>query len=100
MVEVAVVVKTLRAPSKVRVDWIKAAPPTDKRAPGVEVPMPRRLALVLAVKRLVVPALSRTSRAKLEVVEILRGSLNKREAYCPPRASRVVVPEASVEKDR
>ena len=68
-------------------------------APGVVVPMPRRLVKVLAVSRDAAPGDS-ISKALPDEVAILKGSEIRREAYCPPITLRVVVPEASVEKDK
>ena len=72
----------------------------ERRAMGVEVLMPTLFEAVVTVRIFSLPALSRTSRAKAEVVAILKGSTTMREAYSLPRASMVVVPEASVVKER
>src|SRR3989338_4735974 len=70
-------------------------------APGVVVPMPSLLVEVLAVSRDATPGVCDwISKALPEVVAILKGSEIIREAYCPPIALRVVVPEASVWKAR
>ena|SRR3989338_4427740 len=69
--------------------------------PGVVVPRPRRLVEVLAVSRDATPGVCDwISKALPEVVAILKGSEIIREAYWPPMALMVVVPEASVEKDK
>ena len=99
VVEVALKLEAVARPKTDRLPSKREEPVTEKIALGVEVPMPTRLLAVLTVKTFSL-AVPRTSKAKAEVVAILKGSLNKREAYCPPITSKVVVPELSVEKLR
>ena len=47
-----------------------------------------------------VPAADSTSNALPEVVAILKGSEIIKDAYCPPIASKVVVPDELVWKAR
>ena len=100
VVEVALKVEAVARPKIERLPSNRELPETAKTAPGVEVAMPTRLDEVSTIKTLLLVVELRTSKAKAEEVEILKGSVNKREAYWPPRASKVVVPEASVEKAR
>src|SRR3989338_7925175 len=88
----------LEASETARAGWLPS-PWMEAMAQGVVVATPNRLVEVLTVMTLE-PAASWISKALPDEVAILKGSEIIREAYCPPMALRVVVPEASVWKAR
>ena len=99
VVEVALKVEAVAMPKTESEPSNKDEPVTEKMAPGVVVPMPRRLEAVLAVSR-DTPLPDWISNALPEEVATRSGSAKRREANCPPIASKVVVPEESVETER
>jgi len=88
-----------KRPEVVRDPSNKELPVTAKVAPGVVVATPSRLVTVLAVNNVSLPG-AWISKALPDEVEILKGSEIIKEAYCPPMASMVVVPDELVWKAR